>query len=551
MKTLHLTTLAVVSAAATSSSVFARPTVDANLAEMYRVTEADPTDVSTRLRLAGYLQSIGLVAEGNAILKELAASGADVDLIVDAGEIADCPECRGGSNGPDVIVGDLNGMTNWGKIEVSPDVWYYSFSTGTTSCNIGNQQLEWFASQNRHPVIGQTIYRIHNNVLRMLGQGWLKHGFFALSQNLCSGGGCQSTNGSWLGIDCSDPYTSGRNGDQGNLGPKYQIRAASGYYPYPPASGTGVSSSLSRRIQVRLSDLNPANWANAIYFTEGTYVQWQDSQFENDNNSTSWRRFGFTYNAGANPNTPDDDTVSTPSFFVNGQTQTTQRMKTPIDAWKTFVPAVQIAEVTIPSDSNIQLNGTAGATYWSGRMQVGSYVADNMDGTWTYHYALYNQNSDRSAQSFTVEVPAAVTVTNPGFADVDYHSGDGNGNQNFSGTDWTYSNNRGVGEVSWSTQSFNVNQSANAVRWGTTYTFQFTADAAPDAVSATVGLFRPGPDANPIITVQGPGCLLAWDLDDDGDVGFSDLNLLLDEYGKTYDFEDLNNLLGQYGQSCN
>ncbi len=264
MKTSRLSSVAVLCAAVVSASGMARPSVDGALADMYAAIEHDPNDVATRLRLAGYLQSVGLVEEGNAILKDLAARHADVDLMVSADSIADCPECRGGGNGPDVIVGDLNGIANWGKFEVSPDNWYYAFSTGTTSCNIGNQQLEWFETVNRHPVIGETFYRIHNNVLRQIGQGWLKHGFFALSQNLCSGGGCQGTNGQWLGVNCSDPYTAGRNGSWQYMGPKHQVRAGSGYFPYPPANGTGNTNVLAKRIQVKLSDLNPANWPNAI-----------------------------------------------------------------------------------------------------------------------------------------------------------------------------------------------------------------------------------------------------------------------------------------------
>ena len=543
MKTLHLTTLAVLTAAAMSASAFARPTTESNLAEMYNVVNSDPTDVSTRLRLAGYLQQAGLVEEGNAMLEELAAMGGDIDLIVDPDAAGGCEGCPRGVNGPDVIVGDLNGMSFWGRFEVSPDVWVMSYSTGTTSCNIGNQQLEWFASQNRHPVIGQTVYRIKGNVLTQLGQGWLKHGFFALSQQLCTPG-CQATNGSWLGINCSDPYTSGRNGSQGNLGPKYQIRAASGYFPYPPAGGTGVANLTSRRVQVAQSDLDPANNAGAIYFTDGQYVQWQDSQFENDDNNSSWRRFLFTYNNGGTPNNPDDDSISNPTFSGS-----TQRMQTPVDAWDFYVPSVEKVDVQIVNDSNIQLNGTAGPVYWTGRFHVGNNVVDNGNGTWTYVYAIYNQNSDRSARSFTIPVAGAINVTNAGFNDVAYHSGDGTGNVTTDGTDWTFT--RGAGDVSWSTQTFAQNQNANALRWGTTYTFWFTADSAPEAVSATMGLFRPGPDADPVFSVRGPACLLAWDLDDNGDVGFSDLNILLGEYGKTYSFSDLNELLGSYGESCN
>lgn len=544
MKTLHLTTLAVLSAAAMSASAFARPTTEANLAEMYEVVNSDPTDVPTRLRLAGYLQQLGLMEEGNAILSDLAAIGADIDLFVDDPfSIDGCPECVRGSNGPDVIVGDLNGMTYWGRVEVSPDVWVMSYSTGTTSCNIGNQQLEWFQSSNRHPVIGQTVYRIKGNVLMQLGQGWLKHGFFALSQQLCNTG-CQSTNGSWLGVNCSDPYTSSRNGQQSNLGPKYQVRASSGFFNFPFAGGTGISSSLSRRVQVAQADLDPTFNAGSIYFTDGQYVQWQDSQFENDDNNSSWRRFQFSYNNNGTPNNPDDDTIGNPTF-----SGATQRMKTPVDAWQFYVPSVQLESITVPNDSNIQLNGTAGPTFWSGRFHAGNNVVDNGDGTWTYVYSIYNQNSDRSARSFTIPVANAVTVTNAGFNDVAYHSGDGNGNVTFDGTNWTYV--RGANNVSWSTQTFAQNQNANALRWGTTYTFWFTANSGPATTMATLGLFRPGSDADPEFAVRGPACLLAWDLDDNGDVGFSDLNILLGAYGSTYTFGDLNELLGSYGQSCN
>lgn len=544
MKTLHLTTLAVLSAAALSASAFARPTTDSNLAEMYQVVNNDPTDVSTRLRLAGYLQQLGLVEESNAVLKEVSVLGGDLDLMVDA--VDGCPECVRGTNGPDVIVGDLNGVAYHGRFEVAPDVWVMSYSTGTTSCNIGNQQLEWFQlPNNRHPVISQTVYRVKDNVLTQLGQGWLKHGFFALSQQLCNSG-CQGTNGQWLGVNCSDPYTAGRNGTWSLLGPKFVVRASSGYFPTgSQPGGTGTPNLTARRVQVAQSDLNPAMNPGAIYFTDGQYVQWQDAQFENDNNNSSWRRFQFTYNSNNTPNNPDDDTISFPSFVGS-----TVRMETPVDAWQNFVPTVEIADVIIPNDSNIQNNGTAGPVFWSGRFHVGNNVVENGEGgSWTYVYSIYNQNSDRSARSFTIPVAGAITVTDAGFNDVAYHSGDGMGNTNVDGTNWTFV--RGANDVSWSTQTFAQNQNANALRWGTTYTFWFTADSGPQDTLATIGLYRPGSDADPEVSVRGPACLLAWDLDDDGDVGFSDLNILLGEYGSTYSFADLNELLGSYGESCN
>ncbi len=534
--------------AAAAMGAAAQTEIDANLADMYGALEHDPLDVTTRLRLAGYLQSVGLVEEGNAVLRELAAMGGDVDLL-DERSSGGCDGCPPGPLGGDLIVGDINGITNWGKFEKTPGEWHYAFSAGTTNCNIGTERLEWFNTINRHPVVGQNIYRIHNGELRQLGQSWLKHLFFALSQQLCALG-CQSTNGYFLGVNCSDPYTSGRAGQQSNLGPRHQIRASSGYYPYPPAQGTGTQNLLSRRIQVRLTDLNPLINPGAIYFVVTKGVQWQDSQAENDNNNESWRRFGFNYNDGGTPTDLSDDVVSTPTFFVNGQTQTTQRMKTPIDAWQHYVPAVQTADIIVPHDSNFELDGAQGETYYSGRMQIGSSVVDNGDGTWTYRYAIFNQNCDRSARSFSMPVQSTVTVSEPGFADVDYHSGDGVGNVTFDGTDWAFALERGVGRLSWATQTFDENENANALRWATTYTFRFTADAPPAMVPASIGLFRPGIDPDPVVMVQGPRCALVWDIDGDGAVGFADLNIVLSDFGGVYGFEDLNALLGQWHVTC-
>ncbi len=520
----------------------ARPTVEDNLAELYGAAALDPTDVSTRLRLAGYLQSLGLAEEGAAILRELAASGADIDLLVDADSVDGCADCRGGALGGDLIVGDINGISNWGKFEASPGVWMYAFSAGTTNCNIGTERLEWFHQVNRHPVLGQNFYRIQDNVLRQIGQSWLKHLFFALSQQLCAPG-CDSQNGTYLGVNCSDPYTSGRAGQQSNLGPRFQVRPSSGYFPYPPAGGTGVQNLLSRRLQVHLSDLNPAFWPSSIYFVVTKGVQWQDSQAENDNNNESWRRFVISYNNGGTPEDPSDDLVSNPTFSGS-----TQRMKTPVDAWQFYVPTVETVDAIVPNDSNFMLDGSLSSTYYSGRFHIGSYVEDNGDGTWTYSYAIFNQNSDRAAQSFRVPVLASVAVTDAGFSDVDYHSGDGVGGVTQDGTDWSFA--RDDHAVTWSTQAFDENPNANALRWATTYTFWFTADAPPDTVHATLGLFRPGIDPDPVVASQGPACLLAWDLDDDGYVGFADLNIVLSGFGAGYDFADLNSLLAVFGQQC-
>src|SRR5205823_6502843 len=61
------------------------------------------------------------------------------------------PAC---TSGPDVIVGDLGGISNYtsnGTID--------ALSMGTVSCNPGNVWVNWFQSTTQHPVIGQTLYK--------------------------------------------------------------------------------------------------------------------------------------------------------------------------------------------------------------------------------------------------------------------------------------------------------------------------------------------------------------------------------------------------------
>ena len=121
------------------------------------------------------------------------------------------------------------------------------------------------------------------------------------------------------------------------------------------------------------------------------------------------------------------------------------------------------------------------------RFHVGARVTDNGDGTWTYVYAVHNLNSHRSAQSFSV--PANATISGIGFHDVPAHSG-----EPYGGDDWTPS--VSAGALTWSTEPFAQNANANAIRWGTMYTFWFTANAAPETGTATNGLFRAGDPAS-------------------------------------------------------
>ena len=122
--------------------------------------------------------------------------------------------------GPDVIVGDVEDVDQQGN-----NATQVGLAIGTDSCNNGDQPIDWFQlPQTDHPVVPQNLYRMSGGAdntqrFEQIGQSWMKHTFFALEDFVCGNcntSGCQT--GSHLCPGCSDPYTSGLNGDQDSIG---------------------------------------------------------------------------------------------------------------------------------------------------------------------------------------------------------------------------------------------------------------------------------------------------------------------------------------------
>ena len=307
--------------------------------------------------------------------------------------------------GPDVIVGAIPNVSKYGSVVVSGKT-IMAYAIGTTSCNIGDQLLDWFASpDNRHPFIPQNLYRVKNGRLEQIGAGWGKHGYTALQGTLC--GACTpASSGTWLGVGCSDPYSSGLNGSQSSLGCRSEVNAATGVFPGTPNAGMpGAAATIGRRIQVDANDLDPALNQGALYFSEAQYIHPGDAAAGNDDNNASWR----TFTVGA---------ISSGAYALT-LTGSTIQQQSAMDAWKALATGVTLVNTDVYSD---------------GRFTLGYSVRNNGNGTWHYEYAIQNINSHRSAGSFSVPVPAGVSITNAGFHDIDYHSGDP-----FSGTYWTIS----------------------------------------------------------------------------------------------------------------
>ncbi len=359
--------------------------------------------------------------------------------------------CDEPGEAPDVIVGNISGRVRHGAVGGIT-----AFSVGTTSCNIGTCWLTWVSSTNQHPVIAQNMFRLKNDRFEQIGQSWLKHGFEALSQTFCSASCMHSGTPERLGVQCSDPYSAATNGVQTQLGPKFEVNGFTGAFPYPPSNQT-TGDAIYKRLQVHNVDLDPAQNAGASYFAEAQYVTPDDAAAGNGGNNASYRPL----------------TVSGTTSFDITLAGTTVQTKPAIEAWKAANAAVTLTQAQIPGD---------------GQFYVASLATNLAGPTWHYEFAVHNLDAHQSAGAFSVPIPPGATITNLGFHDVDYHSG-----EPYSGTDWTATVGGDPPTVSWVTTPFATNPNANALRFGTLYNFRFDANVPPATTSVFLGLFRPGP----------------------------------------------------------
>jgi len=375
----------------------------------------------------------------------------------------------GQTTGPDIELANITSpVYRFGRVG---DITAYA--AGSVACNLGDQDVLWVGSTSQHPVLAQQLYRLKDGRFEQIGLSWAKHEFLALAENYCAYG-CIPPNpydGTKLGVGCSHPASYDLNGKQTRLGPRGQINAFTGvfpYYftdvPYPPAGQIEIH--IGRRLQVHDADIDPLLNVGAAYFLELQYVAQDDASVGNGlENNVSYR--------------PVTASTPSPGVYNLTLTGTTARSSAAIRAWADSDPT-GVVETVI----DVPLEG---------RFILAASATDLGGGVWHYEYALYNLNSDRSARLFLVPASSGTVVTNIGFHDVDYHDGDSDGYAPgaIRGTDWPGT--RGSDAVSWQTDQWNASdRCANAVRWGTVYNFRFDADQPPISGAVPVGLYKPG-----------------------------------------------------------
>ncbi len=368
-------------------------------------------------------------------------------------------ECTPPSSGPDAIAADLWGGQYWGTLGGIS-----AYSHASDVLNKGDAPLPW----NGQVGIAQNFYRLKNDRFEQIGMSWVKVVSGPTTDSTyCT---CIPPGGPFLGVGCSDVYQGTTNGSHSSLGPRSTVNAFNG--TIPTLGGTGANL-LERRIQVPVADIDPALNPDAFYVAELQLVSPADTAAGNSLNNCSYQRrtIFFHPEAGGWLLAPDGETVAKqPAIFE----------------WAVVDPSVEISIVDVPQE---------------GRFYVASRVFDNGDDTWRYEYAIFNFNSHRSGRSFSVPVPAGIAITNIGFRDIPYHSG-----EPYDGTDWVGVHENGA--VTWSTDPFDVNPNANALRWGTLYNFWFDADAPPLPSTSALGLFRSGTPMSVNVVLPAPAIIV-------------------------------------------
>lgn len=393
-------------------------------------------------------------------------------------------------NGPDVL------LTNMTEIDTFESVGgVRAYMTDTHTCNVGDTGLAWGGTT---PLMTWNAYRLFGGRFEQIGLSWVKNGTFAQAGPgcgmLCTGGG-----GPVLGAGCRDIYTAEFNAGQDILGPRSAVNAFTGAYPGPSGS-CDVASSICKRLQIPESDLDANLYPDALYFFEVVLAAPDDAAAGNALNNASHMRVAVGENFAVAPASPT--IVGAPA----------------LEAWRahgfglnTPDPEIILGTVDVPGE---------------GRFHYAYRVRDLGGGQWHYEYAVFNLNSHRAGGSFHVPVGSGITISNIGFHDVTYHSG-----EPFDNADWPVAVD--ATGVTWSSpQTFAQNPNTNALRYGTLYNFWFDASAGPVDGAVRLGLFRPGETGEVSATMAVPGAVVACqpvgDINQDDLINGGDIQAFVD-----------------------
>src|SRR6185503_10688720 len=278
----------------------------------------------------------------------------------------------------DLLLADIDDLAALGRQGTFPNG-INGCALETTACNRGTKAINWQQAMDPdHPFIAFILARESNGRFEQISdRSYVKHGFFALSGSFCSS--CSATDGTTLGLGCSDTYVKSNNGDNFWLGPPDEIDPWRGIWDpvcshfdqgeppvAPPANCNGTRSltqsmaqalgSVAHRIRVRDADFN----VPGAFWFQGMYVIETEGDSVREDNLGS-RRFTPSW-TGSSWNLVESDTL------LHG---------TILKRWN----GASVSSATNGSDD--------------GRLYVAVKVTGPVDGYFHYEYAIHNRDNAR------------------------------------------------------------------------------------------------------------------------------------------------------------
>jgi hypothetical protein len=381
---------------------------------------------------------------------DLAVNGMAKDTAV-ASTLGGCDDW----GAPDNDVGLIN-MSNVSQMARDAGTGMVAIAPSATLKNVAQHAVPWYTkftgsfppyNNDQHPFLVWNMYRVANGAIQQLGASSMKHAFLTINSN-CT---CNPGNSHILGAGCEDVYGTGNNNDSGAMSPRSEVMAHKGIWArcgsvfdtncdgspngVPGFSGAGDS----RRLVVTDADLSVGG---ATYYFEAWYVVRDDV---NILNTMGYRQVTPSFNGsvwtfGQGP-------------FATGPA---------IDAWVN------------PGNPGANADSQRIRTE-EGQLTLAVRATDVGNGRWRYDYALMNHDFDRRIRSLSIPLPAAVTVTNVSFHDVDRDAA----------TDWT--GNAVPGDaITWRVVQAGPRRTAAPLDWGLLDSFSFEVNAAPTAAQGTM-----------------------------------------------------------------
>lgn len=379
----------------------------------------------------------------------------------------------------DVSISALSSLSSAGRGTTAYPNGVSGLTMSTTSCNSGTVTIPWQTSgfsfdsvlQPNHPVICMNVYRMVGTKFEQIGEGYLKHGWYATNASSCATGTCGTPGGYALGANCTDTYGTGNNSDRTQLGPRNEVNPYTGVWT-PEGSWfanggmdrvrrmngtqkrdpvTGVVSSLNltgeqNRLQVRDQDLLAGGSLRyeAYYITADDYNKYNNLCYRVATAAWSGTTWNFTTTGSL---------VQGPAIYSwTGSTNTIATPRT------------------------------------EGDVIVAVYVTNLGNGRYNYDYAVFNLDMDRQIDGFTIPVDNALNVTNVQFRDIDTNAAN----------DWTYTHTGDKLTFSMPTSP------TNAIYYGRTYNFRLEVNAAATPGTLKLDPFKAGSNPNFSATLSVP-----------------------------------------------